>query len=210
MKWGSSLAAFAFAALTVVPAAASDTAEVQININVEEIAVLQVLSGIANVIVADSNRAGYPAPEASLAKVRLFTNYCIGGLQIDFPRVAGLRGGFPSHYYGRATGVGNGNTLGANPYAYVTGPSGTQVAHGGVASTLNNTFFNPTTPLPGGLNQPLIMPGPSNNLCPEPDGEGIFDLFLGAVTKWDLTLSPEPLFAAPDTYVIPLTVSIIP
>lgn len=186
--------------------ALANPAEVTINITVEPIAVLDVVEGSATVIMGSSDRVGYPMPTNELAHVQLSTNFCVAGIKVDYPRVTGLRGGFPNQWYGEATGLVTTNTLGVNPYAFIG--TGT-LAHGGFVSTLLDTTIDPSLPLPGAAaNLPLSISGGSAGLCSP--ANGTFDIFLGVVSRWDLTLPPEPVFAAPDTYRIPLTVSIIP
>jgi hypothetical protein len=182
-------------------AATADPEIVDLEVIVEPIAILEVIKQSTTVLISDTQLAGWPAPLANLGRIRLSTNFCITAVVLDFPRVTGIRG-FPSHYYGKATGLSTGNTLGVNPFAVSTGIQ----AHGGVG-----WMFAPSNaPLPGGTNKPLTLSGSSNDFCPEPGGASIFDIYLGVVSKWDLTLPSEPHFAVPDTYRIPITATITP
>jgi hypothetical protein len=180
-----------------------DPAVVTINIEVQQIAVLSVVNDLGTVVVNDPNRAGFtiPTDPSELAQLTLQTNFCIAGLEIDFPRVTGLRGDFPNLWFGRATGNTNQNTLGVTPYMITPQQS---IFYGGTG----NPFGVPSNPLQGGADSPLATSGISAGFCSP--ANGIFDISLGVITKWDLTLAPEPLFAAPDIYTIPLTVSIVP
>lgn len=180
-----------------------DPAEVTIRIAVEQIAVLTVIDDLGTVVVDDPNRAGFTVPTdpSELAELTLQTNFCISSLEIDFPRVTGLRGDYPSLWYGQATGNTNLNTLGVTPYMITPQQS---IFYGGTG----NAFGAVSNSIQGGTDSALATSGISAGFCSPPNG--VYEILLGAITKWDLTLAPEPLFAAPDVYTIPLTVSIVP
>lgn len=178
-------------------------AEVTIEIEVQEIAVLSVEDGTGHVTIDSFERGGFTVPTDpnELARISLSTNFCIGSIEVDFQRVTGLRGGDPNAWYGQAIGNANQNTLGVAPYMLTPLQA---VFFGGIG----NPFGLPGNPVAGGANEPLTTSGVSAGVCSP--ANGVFDISLGAITKWDLTLPSQPLFAAPDTYTIPLMVSIIP
>lgn len=171
-----------------------DPALVEIQVAVQEIAVLSVVDGSASTVMDDPDPAavGDPSsfvPTSDMAQLELATNFCVG-LEIDFPTVLGIRP-HPISYYGQAIGIGNSNTLGVQPFYRVENSAGN---------------FGNTTNLSGSsVDAPMSLSAATGNLC-----DGYYDIYLGAVTQWDLTLPGEPLYAEPDTYRIPVTVSLVP
>lgn len=192
------VAASAFMALLAASAAlAQPDVDIDLDVVVELIAELEAIDGPNTVVIFDSQSSDWPEPPSGgLGRLQLSTDFCITSLTIDFPRVSGLRGDFSSLHYGRAVGQTTGNTLGVKPYIMV---DSRLAIHGSADAQL-----------PGGPDAAVTLSGLSNDLCPEPDGPGVYDIFVGLITRWDLTLPAEPRFAAPDTYSIPITVSIIP
>lgn len=174
---------------------APDPATVDIMVEVQEIAVLSVVDGSASTIMDDPNptSVGDPnsvQPTPGMAQLELATNFCVG-LEFDFPTTVGIRPN-PLEYYGVAEGVNNQNTLGVQPFVRVA----------------NNAFsFGDVFNLTGSdTDAPLMVSsGSGGGLC-----DGYYDIFIGLVTQWDLTLNGEPMFAEPDTYRIPITVSLVP
>lgn len=185
----------ALALLAAAPAAATESGEVELRVIVEEIAVLETVVQSVSVDMTDSGptvagSASALGPTDGMARLRLVTNYCIDGLQFDFPTATGLRPS-PAAYYGAATGIATGHTLGVQPFLrYDAGLKsfGSLLALDGRAT-----------------DAPLTVSGSSGDFC-----NGVHDLFLGAVSRWDLTLPGEPVFAAPDTYRIAISATIIP
>jgi hypothetical protein len=190
---GRTIAIVSFALTTA--AAAQNTGEVIIKVNVEEIAVLQTTVQSATVTLTDTSTgvagsANVFAPTTGMAQFTLLTNYCIDSIDFDFPTVTGVRTN-PAAYFGAATGTATGNTLGVLPYVrYDTGI----------------TTFGPLASLSGRMTDaPLNVSGSSGGFC-----EGAHDIFIGAATRWDLTIPTEPLYALADTYRLPVTATIIP
>lgn len=186
----------ALGALSFGPAApvAAAPDPIKVKVEVQEIAVLSVVEGSATGIMDDPNPTSVGStslfgPPIGTAQLALDTNFCVG-LEFDFPTVTGLRPN-PGAIYGRGVGQGNGHTLGMMPFFVV---EGTTKQFGGTSPLLGST-----TP------SPLSLSAASGGLC-----NGVYDIFVGAVTQWDLTLPPEPMFAEPDTYSIPVTVSLVP
>lgn len=186
--------AAASATLLLATPAAADPALVEIKVEVQEIAVLTIVEESATTIMDDPHptSVGDPTsfgPTPGMAQLELATNFCVG-LQFDFPTVLGIRPS-PIEYFGQATGLGNQNTLGVLPFIRV----GNWASNFGNASNLSGSS----------VNAPITLSSGTGNLC-----HGYYNLFIGLVTQWDLTLPSEPLYAAPDTYRIPITVSLVP
>jgi len=169
-----------------------DPAVIDISIQVQEIAVLTVVDQPASTVMDDPypTYIGDPTWGGStigMAKLQLATNFCVG-VQFDFVTVSGIRPN-PTRFYGRALGQSSGHTLGVQPFARWDG------GVVGFGLPVNGS----TTDAPFGISKG------SGNMC-----DGYYDIYLGAVTRWDMTLPPEPLFAEPDTYVLPVTATIVP
>lgn len=106
--------------LIIVP----DPAVIDIEIQVQEIAVLTVVDQTASTIMNNHlptivGEANPFLPPVGMAKLQLATNFCVG-VQFNFATVTGVRP-FPSRFYGRALGQNTGNTLGLQPFARVGG-----------------------------------------------------------------------------------------
>jgi len=187
------ISALSIASLAAAPVMAAEN--VNINVVVQEIAVISVVEGSASTTITDSSPtfAGDPSPVADtddMAHLELMTNFCVGGVEFDFDTVTNVRPD-PGAFYGQAIGQTNGNTLGTLPFVrYATG-----------VQTFGNFINLDGSP----VDAPLSVSGVSGNFC-----AGVHDIYIGLVTRWDLTTPPEPVFAAPDTYTIPITVTLSP
>ena len=171
-----------------------DPSVMEISIEVQEIAVLTVIDQNVSTVMDDPfpTSVGDPAsffPTPEMGRLELATNYCVG-LQFDFPTVLGIRPN-PTRFYGQAVGLSTSNTLGVQPFVRVEN------------FALN--FGNALNLSGSGNDAPLSLSAATGGLC-----YGLYDIFVGLVTQWDLTLTGEPIFAAPDTYRIPITVSLVP
>jgi len=181
--------------LCIATPIAAGPAIVEIKQEVQEIAMLSLEDGSVSTIMDDPNPTSVGDPSAfgptpGMAQLELATNFCVG-LQFDFPTVQGIRP-YPVRNFGQAVGLGNGNTLGVQPFVRIG------------SSWANN--FGDTANLSGSTSDaPISLSAQSGNLC-----DGYHDIFLGLVTQWDLTLNGEPIYAEPDTYRIPITVSLLP
>ena len=116
----ASLRAAALAAVLAAPATAQSPAEADVKVVVQSVAQLQVVTGSATTTMTDNTltAAGDPSPlggTAGMGHLQLSTNYCIGGIEFDFPTVTGIRGN-PSAFYGAAEGLSTTNTLGVQPF----------------------------------------------------------------------------------------------
>lgn len=187
------VAATTFAMTTA--AAAQDSGEVLIKVHVEEIAVLQTIVDAATVTLTDTSTGvlGSPSvfdPTTDMAQFTLLSNYCIDSIDFSFPTVTGVRTN-PAAFFGAATGLGTGNTLGVLPFVrYETG----------IAT------FGPLSSLSGrAADAPLRVSGSSGGFC-----GGAHDIFVGAATRWDLTIPSEPIYALADIYRLPVTATIVP
>jgi hypothetical protein len=193
---------FAFAAgLLAAPAAAAQNIgpaqDLLLYVHVAEIAQLNIVTNNATVNMVDVNTTVLGTtdvlqPPTGMGQITLTSNYCIGGITFDFATVTGLRVN-PTRIYGAAIGDVTGDILGVQPFLRTATSSGLQ-SFGNLIGLAGST-----------TNAPLVLSGASNGFC-----NGVYDIFAGLVTRWDLTLAPGPLFAAPDTYVIEITAEIIP
>ncbi|MCG5527332.1 MULTISPECIES: hypothetical protein [Halorhodospira] len=183
-----------------LPAAAED-AVVEIDVTVEEIAVLDVIRSQGSMVIDDDSDTfmGNPSSGGSvfsgedLAVIRLSTNYDVNAIEVDFDRLDGFRQPDSSTYFGVATGTTLGNTLGVWP----------QIAN----------WDNDTQNIPSGGSSMTTHSGSDEPLTHDtgaPFGNGQHYFALGVSTNWDRTLLGEPEFAAPDTYNIELTATVIP
>jgi hypothetical protein len=190
----TALAALAAPAIAQTIIHDPDPAIVEIKVEMQEIAVLSVIEGSASTIMDDANptfvgTTNPLGPLTGMAQLELATNFCVG-LRFDFPTTVGIRP-HPIEHYGQALGLVNDNTLGVMPFFHVGNWTG---------------IFGGSTPLSGSAsNAPMTLSAGTGNLC-----KGYYDIFLGLVTQWDLTLIGEPMFAEPDTYRIPITVTLVP
>ncbi|MBK5942661.1 hypothetical protein [Halorhodospira halophila] len=183
-----------------LPAAAED-AVVEIDVTVEEIAVLDVIRSQGSMVIDDDSDTfmGTPSSDGSvfsggdLAVIRLSTNYDVGAIQVDFERQSGFRQPDPSTYFGVAKGNNTDNTLGVWPQIANWDDESQNIPSGGGSMTSHS-----------GSDVPL------NHDRDAPFGNGQHYFALGVSTNWDRTLPEEPEFAAPDTYNIELTATVIP
>jgi hypothetical protein len=189
--------AAAVAAILAAPATAQATGAEEVKIVVQSTAQLRVIDGSATTAMTDETvtTAGSTAPGGSTAgmgHLQLSLDYCIGGIEFDFPTVTGIRGN-PSAFYGAAVGLSTGNTLGVQPFVRVPdSPTSGLLAFGNLGA------------LGGRENDAPLYTGGALDLC-----DGTYNLFLGMVTRWDLTLPPQPMFAGPDTYRISIEATIM-
>lgn len=186
--------AAAVATILAAPATAQATGASQVGIVVQSTAQLTVIdssssTAVTNNTVTTAGSTALTGSTAGMGHLRLVTDTCIGGIEFDFPRVTGLRGN-PSAFYGKAVGQGSGNTLGVQPFVQL--PTGSLSF--GILSGMNGQD----------ADAPLSASGATYGLC-----SGAYDIFVGLATRWDLTLPGEPMFAAPDTYRIPVTATIV-
>ncbi|WP_397543756.1 hypothetical protein [Roseovarius salis] len=187
------LSGLAVASLSATQAGAVE--HVNIDVVVQEIAVISVVEDSASTTVTDSSPtyAGDPSPVANtddMAHLELMTNYCVDGVEFEFDTVSNIRPD-PGAFYGQAVGQSTGNTLGTLPFVrYASG-----VATFGNFLTLNGSP----------VDAPLTVSGTTGGFC-----GGVHDIYIGLVTRWDFTLPGEPHFAAPDTYTIPITATLSP
>lgn len=192
-----------------------DPAEVTINIEVQQIAVLTVTKGQGTKIIdsppanggvfmlpesAEMNATNLNDPDADIPVVQLQTNFPIGSMVMDFPRRNGFNRGCSTTnpgatYFGEAVLAGGSNTvdeevLGVWPQmARVLNPAGDLGPR-----TLHNCNDNSLNFTDGG-----------------PYGNGIHEFALGVSARWDNTLqSSSNLFAPPGIYEIKLSLTIVP
>lgn len=227
----AALAAFGFA----VPAMAQtnligDGATVNIDITVQEIAILEVLDAAGEMTIdndADNTMGnttselggaitGGPASNRldDYAQVRLMTNFQLDSIEIDAPWTNDIRdftadptgnttfNGSGFDYFAAATGPG-GNTLGVFPQVYNSDGFVAGAPYGPLSGTAGATASIQGTRDASGPNPYVIG---SANL----PANGLKDFAIGVSTNWSRTLLGEPLFAEPGTYTVILTATMIP
>lgn len=180
---------------------------VDIDVEVEEIAYLNVVNGTGSMVIDDDQDSfmGNPSSDGSvtdavggtLATIQLLTNFNIDAIRVNFDRVTGLRNFGTSAFFGEAIGVNSGNTLGVWPQIGSVDPAT------GTTSGQRLTSHD-------GSNTPLEITGAFHAGTQSGFAAGTHDFALGVSTNWDRTLPGEPEFAEPDTYQIQLTATIVP
>lgn len=166
---------------------------VEIESAVEGYAALRVVKDDAVLVVDGPDRAvlgSLDGPTAGMAELALETGGCVSGVEIDFPTMGGIRG--DHGIFGRARGK-TGPPLGVLPFAR----AGDAVA-----------AFGDIEGMRGALDHsPLMLSGGGSGFC-----EGTYAIHIGLATQWDLTPGQGRgnTFAEPDTYRIPITVSLVP
>lgn len=190
-------------------------ADVEVHILVEDIAFLVVENDTGNMIIDDGSDTamGHPSSGGSLlninspadyALVRLNTNHNISYVQGDFDTVDNIRNighvDWPAdtavhsgiyQWFGKAIGQSDSQTLGVYPFL-ATVNEGT-----GALGTLHWHNDPPLVPQDGDLRSSAY-------------GNGTHLIAVGVAGQWANTLVGEPIFAAPQTYVIPITLTIVP
>ena len=180
------------------------TGNVEIKVIVEPIAILQVIESEGEMRIDDTSFTfmGLPSSEGdidnitvgSLAQMRLLTNFCLQFVIMEFPRASGFRNTAPGTHLGTAIGEVTGRTLGVWPRVFWVDRTD---------GLLHQPGFTH-----GGQDDELLVFGPDgidDEFC-----NGIHDLGIGVETDWATTLETEPEFIAPDTYVIPITGTLVP
>jgi len=178
--------------------------EARIDVVVQEIAILDVRESEGAMRIDDASLTfmGAPSSEGSVfdtaqgdhAGIALSTNFCLDLMVLEFPRATGFRSVPSGSHLGAAIGQGTGNTLGVWPEVYIVD----------TATGLLDT--------PGGAHDG----SDSDLLVRGPDGaedafcNGIHEIALGVRTGWDLTLQSQQPLAPPDTYLIPMTGTLVP
>ena len=100
----------------------------------------------------------------------------------------------PGTQLGVAIGQTSGNSLGVWPRVFRVNPA--------------TGAFLPDPDVHDGTDNDLAVMGPSgvnDDFC-----NGIHKLALGVATAYDITLDGEQALAPPDTYIIPLTATLVP
>jgi len=202
MNSGISSSIMIVAGLAAVPVAAQGDANV--DVLVQEIAILEVAQSDGFMVINDTSFSvmGNPSSDGDVldggngnyARVALRTNVCLDLVLVEFPRAAGFRNAPAGSRLAVATGQDTGNSLGVWPRAFridtVTGDfMADAFVHDGSDSDLSVSG-------PSGLTQ---------DFC-----NGVHELALGVATAYDITLDGEQALAPPDTYIIPLTGTLVP
>ena len=193
LKFGLSVAALATAGLAA-PAMAAET--VNVNVQVEEIAVLSTTQASATMII-DDNQDGFMGNPTSVAKdnfgnvaaVQLETNFSVDAVRFDWDTSG--TGVVPEYddAWAAAIGSGTGNILAVLPQASILdGENGSFVGGGGSAVFGSNTQIDVTGPF----------------------GNGTHYFGIGVSTNWGNTMPGQPEFAVPDTYEAEFEATIVP
>mgnify|MGYP006285262955 CR=1 FL=1 len=182
-----------------------DPTDARVDVRVEEIAILEVRESEGVMRIDDSSLTfmGNPSSQGSLfdtddgdhAAIALYTNTCLDFVVLEFPRATGFRNVAPGVVLGTAIGQTTGNTLGVAPEAYLADPAT------GLLDTAGGAAHD-------GSDSDLLVRGPNGTL--DQFCNGIHRIALGVRTGWDLTLTSEQPLAPPDTYVIPMTGTLVP
>lgn len=184
--------------------AAADLTTLDVNIVVEEIAILLVLDAEGGMVIDDGSVTimGNPSSQGSVldtidgdyAVVALLTNVCLDTVLVEFVRASDFRNTAPGSFLGVATGQDSGNLLGVWPRAFRV-------------DNLNGNLIQPGFAHEG-VDDDLVVRGPDgadHQFC-----NGVHRIALGVTAGWDTTSPGEPEFAVPDTYVIPLVGTLVP
>ena len=194
----------------VTPAMAAnvgDPVDVDITVTVEEIAFLEVIEAAGQMTIDDASDSfmGQPSSTGSvfnaaagqMAVVQLSTNFDVDAIDINFPRINGIRGFSSADYFGEAIGSSTGNTLGVWPQAgYLDGSGNINGGGGGI-------YFH------SGGNTSFQVTGTHRQNDNNGFGAGVHQFGIGVSTNWTRTLVGEPEFAEPDDYQIQITASIV-
>ncbi|SEP23733.1 hypothetical protein SAMN04490248_1485 [Salinihabitans flavidus] len=177
---------------------------VDVDVEVEEIAILEVDQSKGTMLIDDASFTvmGNPSDEGSVldsgegnyASVGLRTNTCLDFVLVEFPRSAGFRNVPDGAQLGVATGQASGNSLGVWPRVFRVDPA--------------TGAFRPDPAVHDGSDSDLAvtgLTGVTKDFC-----NGSHKLALGVGTAYDITLDGEQAFAPPDTYIIPLTGTLVP
>jgi len=211
LKFAASAAALATA--FAGPAMAAET--VNIDVVVQNIAFLETTdaSGQMTIDNQDDTVMGNPSSSGSAwpgdaaanwAEIKLSTNHTVQGIDINFPRTNGIKNFGSADYFGKAIGVGSGDTLGVWPHAGVLG------SNGEIGGDVAGKGQGQCVWLHDGSNTSLQLMGDCRENGATGLGNGMHDIAIGVSTNWDRTLVGEPTFASPDTYSIAMTATIIP
>jgi len=200
----SALAMTAFAG-----SAMASPVTVDIDVVVQNIAELNVLTGAASMTIDDSSDTfmGQPSSTGSsfdaadLAVIQLNTNFDVSSINISYPKTNGIGGDHTlglSGWFGQAIGSVSGNTLAVWPQACVL-PGATGGCVGGGGGMIGNDSSSPVSSIV------------RTNTGGGAFGNGTHFIGLGVSTNWDRVPAAGPeVFAAPDTYSIQLTATIFP
>jgi hypothetical protein len=201
---------------------------VDINIEVESIAILEVLNPTGTMVIdndfdnvmgnstSDLPNQGASNRLSDYAQIRLMTNFQLSSLDISFPMTNNIRNldadptgnttfnGLPCcEYFAAAAGPG-GATLGVFPVVYnsdgFTDENATGFVYQNNSATAGNTVSNQGS-RDASTPAPWIIPTPPM---------GLTDYAIGVSTNWGRTKLGEPLFAAPGTYTVTMTATMIP
>lgn len=201
-----SVSAAALAALGFAVPAMANPVTVDIDVVVQQVAELNVLAGAASMTIDDSSDTFMGQPSsggssfdaADLAVIQLNTNFDVTSIDITYDKVDDIAGFGTGVWFGEAIGGGTNNTLGVWPQAGVLdSPTGSVIGGGG--GMIGNDSSSSTAPIV------------RTNTGGAPFGNGMHYIGLGVSTNWDRVPAAGPeVFAAPDTYSIELTATIVP
>jgi hypothetical protein len=190
---------------------------VDLDVVVQEIAVLQVVNGTGSMIIDDHQDSlqGQPSSGASVynagtgkyATMRLNTNFDVGSISITYPKISNIRrdenaawpadgSADPTFWFGKAEGPGG--ILGVWPTAGIVDETTGDIINATGGGLIGNN--------PASEDAPLVRTNTGGTAF----GAGTHQIALGLSTRWSRTPVGAPLFAAPGTYAIELTATIVP
>ena len=198
-----------------------DPAVMDIDVVVQEIALLEVIKSDGQMVIDDNSDNTMGNPTSALgtptggpvnsdpsvyAQMRLSSNFDVESITVNFPRTNNIRrredAAWPANtatfngtgfdWFGVAEGAATTNTLGVFPQA---------IPFDGTTVTAANIFYHDFAG-----NGPITITGPASGDIPA----GIQLYALGVSTNWTRTLVGEPVLALADTYSIQLEATITP
>jgi len=220
MKLKFAISAAALAATGVAgPALSAET--VNVNISVENIAMLEVEAATGSMsldVNSPASSMGFSNASdvcgaSNVARLRLNTNYAVDHLRMDFPRVRNIRLDGPNwpnetdsrpqyEWFGRAENS-NGTILGVYPFAAQSdGNGGCNVGwHNGHGNYANSSSTNGVWHVTKGYSSG------------SPGGQftnGTHLVEFGVSTDWDDTRIDQDVFAEPGLYTFAMQATIVP
>ena len=191
-----------------------DPATVDVNVEVQDIAILEVLDDDGNMVIDDNSDTFMGNPSSSgttfdtnvgdFAELRLLTNFTVDSVDFTYDTVRNIRNdptdpsstfnGTGFENFGRAIGQSNGNVLGVYPQVGVVDSTGGIIGGGGGIFAHDGS--------PGGTAPRTISVDGPDRSTPTGFANGTHEFAVGVSTNWSRTRLTEPQFAEPDTYTL--------
>ena len=219
---GAGASAMLMSGGTAMAQSIGDSAEVTVNVLVQEIYFLEVVQASGSMIIDDTEDTmqGQPSSGGSVfnamtgnyALVRLNTNFVVDAIRGDYNKINGIRNrdhpNYPANnatfdgtqfeWFGEAVGQNTGGILGVFPGAGLVDEATMNIIGGGGGMAMN---------IGGSQADGFIRNGPNAGNF----GPGSHLVAIGAATNWSRTpVSSPTLFAEPDTYSMAITLTVVP